>query len=133
MSGLTLTTVIDRNSGVGAACGVGVGFWATASCESAAISIKAAQQNARSTVIGVMCLMKVPSFWEKGFGRVCDIDYTSGNVSNYRARDASLARNCSSERSFRLRISASLKRGRNRGHLWGGCYTTREWQSRTSL
>ena len=74
MSGLTLTTVIDRNSGEGADCGVGVGVWAMASCECAAISIKVAPQNALTSLIGVTCFMKVSFFLGKRFRRVCDID-----------------------------------------------------------
>jgi hypothetical protein len=64
---LTLTTVIERNSGVGAACGVGVGFWPAASFGCIAIIIKIAPHNARSSVLIVLCFMKVPSFWEKAF------------------------------------------------------------------
>jgi hypothetical protein len=60
---------------VGAACGVVVGFWAMASCEWAAISIKIAPQNARRTVIGVMCVMNVFFFLGKRvWETVCDID-----------------------------------------------------------
>jgi len=77
MSGLTLTTVIESNSGEGATCGVGVGFWAC--CECAAIRIKIAPQNIRSSVIGVMCVMKVSFFLgKKGLG-VCDITLKAVN------------------------------------------------------
>jgi hypothetical protein len=120
MSGLTLTTVIERNSGVGATCGVGVGFWATACRDCAAIKIKIVTQNARSSVIGAMCFMKVSFFLGKRGLGVCDMTYKVVNGGCCRARDVMrfLERNCSSERSFLLRIRASVMRRLNRGHLW---------------
>jgi len=37
------------------------------------------------------------------------------------------------ERDFFTCALAQVVRSRNRGHLWGGCYTSAGWQSRTSL
>ena len=42
----------------------------------------------------------------------------NGGCCRARDADASLERNCSSERSFHLRVRASVIRRLNHGHLW---------------
>ena len=71
------STVSERNSGVGAVCGDGVGVWATLCGDSAATNTRA--HNACKSLIGVMYFMIVSFFLGKRVSRNDMIQHWEGN------------------------------------------------------